>query len=362
MNNKLHIFILALVTLITVSCERRPLLEISNTHYVRVYIDEEIKNVTCDYYNPNYKRPAYKAPDVMRVVLADPVSGAVRAERYLRDKGTDSKGTYYEGHILADPGQYALMAYNFDTEASLVKAEYNINEAKAYTNEIASHLRSKISSRADTDISGERIVYEPDHLFTVNCGEVTIPYDERVDTLTTADSNHFTAQSIVKSYYLQVQVKGIQYAASTVGLLTGLSGSSLLSNGAIDNNDSITVYFEMSPNETQSVGLEYQAIDGDGDSREEGVVTLYTTFNTFGKIPELKNNLQITFDFITTYGKSYSETFDITEAFATPEAINNRWLLIDHTIVIPEPPPVTGSGGFRPNVDDWDDINTDIKI
>ena len=89
---------------------------------------------------------------------------------------------------------------------------------------------------------------------------------------------------------------------------------------------------------------------------------LYTTFNTFGKIPELKNNLQITFEFITTYGKTYSETFDITEIFATPEAINNHWLLIDHTITIPEPPPGTSGGGFRPIVDDWGDINTDGKI
>ena len=92
--NKIYIFILALTTLFVVSCERRPLLEISNTHYLRVYIDEEIKNVTCDYYNPYYKQPVYKAPDVMRVVLADPISGNVKAERYLRNKGKDEKGTY----------------------------------------------------------------------------------------------------------------------------------------------------------------------------------------------------------------------------------------------------------------------------
>lgn len=361
MNKMIQTAIFMAVLLIVASCERRPLLEISNTHYVRVYIDEDIKNVTCDYYNDSYKRPVYKAPDVMRVVLADPVSGQVKAERYLRDKGKDAKGTYYEGYILADPGKYALMAYNFDTEASLIHEENNIDAAKAYTNEIASHLRAKISSRGEPGIADkEKIVYEPDHLFTANCDELAIPYNESIDTLTTTDGDHFTAQSIVKSYYLQVQVKGIEYAASTVGLLTGLSGSSKLNGGQIDSNDSITVYFELSPNSTESVGLEYQTTNG--ESNKGGVITLYTTFNTFGKIPELKNNLKITFDFITTYGKSYSETFDITKAFSTPEAIKNNWLLIDHTIEIPAPPPVTGGGGFTPSIDDWNDVNTDIKF
>ena len=38
-----HILLLLLFVAATTSCERRPLLEISNTRYVRVYIDEEIK-------------------------------------------------------------------------------------------------------------------------------------------------------------------------------------------------------------------------------------------------------------------------------------------------------------------------------
>ncbi len=360
MNKTVQIFILALTAILVIACERRPLLEISNTHYVRVYINEDIKNVTCGFYNINYKQPSYKAPDVMRVMLTDPISGDVKAERFLRDKKKDEKGTYYEGYILAAPGNYKLMAYNFDTETTLINEENNSETAKAYTNEIASHLRSKISSRSNTDIKEEKIVYEPDHLFVMNSNSLTIPYSESIDTITAADGNPFTAHSIVKSYYLQVQVKGIQYAASTVGLLTGLSGSSQLSDGSIDHKDSVTVYFEMSPNDTESVGIEYH--DGNGENTSDETVTLYTTFNTFGKIPELKNNLQITFEFITTYGKTYSETFDITEIFATPEAINNHWLLIDHTITIPEPPPGTSGGGFRPIVDDWGDINTDVKI
>ena len=67
--------------------------------------------------------------------------------------------------------------------------------------------------------------------------------------------------------------------------------------------------------------------------------------------------------FVTTYGQPYNITFNITEDFQSEDAIERQWLLLDYEINIPEPPPSTGSnGGFRPSVDDWDDIQTDIII
>ena len=44
--------------------------------------------------------------------------------------------------------------------------------------------------------------------------------------------------------------------------------------------------------------------------------------------------------------------------------VNNQWLLLDYEIVIPPPPPGSGSGngGFKPSVDEWDDVQTDIII
>ena len=64
---------------------------------------------------------------------------------------------------------------------------------------------------------------------------------------------------------------------------------------------------------------------------------------------------------MTVYGKPYYETIDITDVFSTPEALEHQWLLIDKTIVIPDPPPSAG-GGFNPGVDEWGDIHTDITI
>ena len=43
--------LLPVILLLAASCERRPMVELSNTHYVRVYVSEDIKNVTTGFYN-----------------------------------------------------------------------------------------------------------------------------------------------------------------------------------------------------------------------------------------------------------------------------------------------------------------------
>lgn len=350
---------LSVLLLLLGSCERRPLVDLNHTHYVRVYIDEALPNVTKGFYNESYARPHYQSPAVLRVALADVETGKVIAERYLRNKGRDEKGLYFDGYIDVAAGTYSLMAYNFDTETTMVAFSENRRYAKATTNEIASHLKANIPSRYSRGENGElietdeKITYEPDHLFAANSEKLTVRHSEKVDTLLTEKGEYFTAQSIVRSYYMQVRVKGMQYASSSVGLLTGLSGSSWVNGQGMDLEDPITVYFEMVNNLTAGITK---------NASEDDVVTLYTTFSTFGKLPEAKNKLEITFDFLTTYGKPYSETLDITDLFFTKEAIENQWLLIDHTIVIPDPPSVGGGGGLQPDVEDWGDIETDIII
>lgn len=341
--------LLSVIAILTASCERRPLVELSNTHYVRVYVDESLLNVTEGFYRDDSMRPGYRSPDIIRIILADPETGMAMAERFLRNKGEDSKGTYYDGYIVADPGHYSLLAYNFDTESTIISSINNHKEAKASTDEIAAHLRSTIPSRANKNITSkgepdyEKIAYCPDHLFAANCGEVYVPYVNYVDTLKTSAGEHFHASSIVKSYYLQVRVKGLEFSTSSVGLMTGMAGSSWINGKGMDEKDPVTVYFEMIHEEHSDESI------------------IYTTFSTFGKIPDETNELEITFDFLTIYGEPYSETLDISELFNTKEAKENQWLLIDHTIVIPEPPEIKDDG-FKPGLDDWKDIETDIII
>lgn len=377
----------AAIALIASSCERRELVELSNTHYVRVYIKEDIKNVTTGFHPNAENRPGYKSPDILRLLLADQQTGKVKAERFLRTKKQDERGTYYEGYIVADPGRYDLIAYNFDTEVCIVRNYNDFNNAKVYTNEIATHIRGRVSknalkvvqksmqramqkvsmkaqTKADERDTEERIVYDPDHFFLANCGDVYIPYSDDLDTLTTPDKDWFVAETIVKSYYLQVPVKGIEYATSSLGLVSGLAGSAWLGTATINEADPVTVYLELRPGESKAAGL-VKTKDGSTEEDTPSEAVMYTTFNTFGRLPDADNALTITFDFLTTHGGSHTQTIDITEEFNSQDAQEKHWIIVDDVIELPKPKPGTetgGGGGFKPTVGQWQDIETDIII
>ena len=330
--------------LLTSGCERRPLVDAGNTHYVRVYLDEQIKNVTTGFYNDNLDKPDYQTPDMLRVVLYDQLHNRIAAERYLRNRSVDARGVYFDGYIVAEPGDYRLLTYNFGTESTIIDQSHLFDGATARTNEISSVLRSSLSVRSDEE--QQRIVYNPDHLFVDRNEEISLDYGPDIDTLRNADGDHFTAGSIVLSYYLQVRVKGAQWISSAVGLLSGMSGSATLYDGNARAEDPVTLYFEMKR----------------GELRDDEAF-IYTTFHTFGKLPDQNNELSITFDVRTTDGRALTTTIDITDKFSEPDAIEHQWLLLDQVLNIPEPEDPEGSGdGFFPEVDNWEDIETDIII
>ena len=296
---RLAAFLPVLLCVLLAGCERRPLVELTDLHYVRVYIDEELKNVTTGFYNENHARPEYESPDVLRVTLSDPTTDQVVAERYLRDRGSD--------------GRYNLLAYNFGTTSSILRGEHTYSDAEAYTNEIASHLLNNLPSRGDR--SDERIVYDPDHLIVARCEGVEVPLRTYIDTLRTASGDYFMGQSIVKSYYLQIRVKGIQWVSSAVSLLTGISGSARLHDGGVNEDDPVTLYIEMRRS--------------DEPSRTDDTAVIYATFGMFGRLPDANNKLEVSFDFLTRDGRALSHEFDITSKFDEPDAVEHQWLLLD---------------------------------
>lgn len=356
MKRLIRTLLLAAALIIAAACEFRPLVELSNTHYVRVYLDDAMMNVNYGFYNEDYAKPSYSAPQVLRIVLTDPQTGLIKADRYLRDTGEDEHGRYYEGYVIAAPGEYDIFAYNFDTEANRLYNTNDYNKALVATGEIPPHLRSQLASRAEAP-EDEKIVYDADYTFVAKEKGVTIPYSDKIDTLRTRSGDFFEAESIVKSYYLQVRVKGLRHLTSAVSLLGGMSGSRYLTAPQAED-DKVTLYFRMGSGESAAAGVALLNAETASESEE---YVIYTTFGTFGKLPDENNRLEITFDFMTVYGKPFTASFDITDLFYTKDAIEHQWLLIDETIVIPDPPEV-GGGGFIPGVDEWGDVNTDIII
>lgn len=371
---------LALAVILSASCTHRELVDMNDVHYLKVYVDKHIRNIDYGVYNPALNIPEVKTPKVIRAVLCDPVSGKVVSERYLQHGGTDANGEYLDGYLIAKPGRYMLMAYNFDTEATHVKDRDLYYQALAYTNPISGQALQMLPSvyysrinaggaengSASGSSSGNggsssgsgangtgsptalpevNVRYEPDHFFTV-AQEVDLTYSSTVDTVRIASGEPIVAKSMVYSYYMQVKVKGAKYISTASAILSGMAPSSRICDWKI-TTDPCELFFQMTPTEEDA----------------NGIATLYTTFNTFGKIDDATSNLTITFDIITVDGRYQTVEINLSDLFKTDLVINNRWIIIDHIIIeIKEPPSIGGGGGFQPGVDDWKNEQEDIII
>lgn len=338
--------ICALVLSVIFSCEHRPLSDAYNGYYLRIYIDESIKNVTCGFYDNNREKPEYERPKVLRVMLTDPHTDKIVAERYLQSAGEDERGYYIDGIISVQAGEYNLMAYNFDTEKIRLENDHLFYGIKAYTQPISDSYHKYFPDLYNS-LNVPDVRYEPDHLFIATCEPVKVSRSTNTDTLRTSSGDWFSAVSIVRSYYLQVRIKGLEYVTSAVSLLGGMASSVTLCNREILDDTPINIFF----------GMNYTDVMRSADS-ECSTAVLYTTFNTFGKLPDKQSIYKLYFEFTKTDGTSQVETIDITSMFGKPPVSDKQWILLEREIAIVPPE----GGGMNPGVDDWKDIWTDIQL
>ncbi len=333
----------AICILLMAACERRPLEDPDSLTQIRInLVTMNIKNVTCDIYNPLIPIPEV-IPEVMHVLFYENESGRVVTENFIQNTGKDENGyTYVSGNIHINPGTYKLLAWNFGTESTIIRNYEYWHESEAYTGEVSDDIVKAYKSKVQKDNSKvpgeETIVYEPDHLFVASNEEEIIPWHEAGEY-----TIHAEASSVVRTWYLQIKVDGLQYVSRAQAFLTGMAGSNILSENRIITDPPATLYFSLQKSK-----------DG-----EEPVIC--NIFNTFGRIENSTNRLEVTFDLRTIDGRTVQKTFDITEEFNSPEAIEHQWLLIEETIKI-DPPPNPGGGGMNPSVTEWEEENLDIPI
>ena len=360
---------LLLTFMLVTSCEHRPLVDLNVTtgKYVRIYINEQIKNVTYGFYAEDIVKPEFINPGVMRVVLCDRETGRMVSERYLQNYGRDERGYYLDCYIGAPVGEYRLMVYNFGTETTQVRNEGNCFGTEGYTNHISMQYYPKLPKPATEpkpNYDQMNLLYEPDHLWTVADDNVLIKETNSPDTLWNSKHDYYTAETIVKSYYIQVKVKGAQWISNTSSLLTGVAGSKLVYKNEMVAEPPAILYFEMRERQRQPVMVPKKDdkgnASGDGEMEETQSAIIYSTFNTWGKLPDVESVFKITFSFNTVGGGNQTETMDITHNFTTEEAINHQWIIIEKEIEIKEPE--GGGGGFTPGVDEWEDEEHEIII
>lgn len=298
------------------ACKRRPLTVGDNNVQVNISIDYDIVNW-----------PDPEEPGMMRVMFFDAGDGGFASHAFLPASG---------GRVNVLPGRtYHVLAYNFDTESTIVEDEYLWHGIHATTNEVPESYKSRLKSRA-TKFEDELIVYEPDHIFVGIVPDVYVPA-RSVDAPPVVID--IQARSIVETWLVYIdRIQGMEYVASVAGVISGMSLSNTISYDK-QSEAQASVFFE---------SMHYEA-GGEVDIR----------FNTFGDNPAFRQTLSLVVTDIG--GTAHIFNFDVSDQFVdNPEQI--IYINTDK-IIIEEPESVDDSGGgLAPDVDEWQDVEIDIEI
>lgn len=334
----LSCIVFVLAAALSASCHRRPLEEPDDELSVKIYIcTDNVANVTSGIYNPDLKRPSLMT-SMMRVLFYDREYGNLVSQCFISQCGVSEDGRgYVSGRTALPPGDYTMLAYNFDVENIVVSGIDRLETITACASAVPEYYQDMLKSGGD-----ETPVYRtPEHLLVAR-------RDVHLGLRSGAEEIVAEASTVVDTYYLQVRVRGLKYASEAKATLSGMSRSN-------------------------RIGLDERYLDGDsrilfdiagGKDRnipDENKDVLCALFNTFGKIDGIGSDLTVRFDVITSDGTRFVKTLDIQPTFGTEDAVMRKWLLIDYVLDIPEPRQ-PGDGGFIPGTVDWDEIHDTIEI
>ncbi len=287
-----------------------------------------------------HRRPLEEPSGAVRIAIKVDVKTVTNVNANIRSSVEGNK--VFMGSLGISHGNYNFLVYNFDTPTTQVNQENSEQSIIAFTDEVSPAMKARyLGTKADDD-EDINIHYEPEHLLVANEKDVRIsPHDTLVVVRT-------EASTVVDTYYLQVRVKGMQFASSASAVISGLSPSNHIGYNIRTVDPSAAVVFDMQKGQDLSL---------DGDNKD----VLCAVFNTFGKIDQVSSELYVTFNVFDTAGNLRQYTANLDDVFKTEEAILYHWLIVDESclvIDIPDPgvnPPTPGNGGFQPQVDDWEE-------
>ena len=316
MRRLIDILVLVTFVLALVGCKRRPLVEVDNNVYLNITIEKEIVNYEVK-----------KDPEMMRAVFFDSQTGDFVSHSFL---------PHYGGYVHVMPGRtYDVLVYNFDTEATIIGKDGNVNSIFAYTNLIPDNLKTRLKGRA-TKSDDEMIVFEPDHLFVGKLEDVYIP---RRGEGMPAIHLDILAETVVETWIVEIdKVRGAEFVGAVSTVMTGLVDHNKIGHD-LRSEEECTVFFEVA------------------ELTEDG--HFLAKFNTFGRNPEAGLSQVLSLVLTDTGGKSWCFNMDVSEKFNNnPE----QYIKIVTSDIVIEKPEVTTGGGLAPEVEKWGEINTEIVI
>lgn len=338
-----RLWLMVVSVIVMIGCERRPLVDADGVTDLRVRIHTAgIPNVTTGIYNPALQ-PQQLNPEVMRLLIYDPSGEQLIAQAFTNERSDEEGITVLSRRVPMMEGDYRVLGYNFDLADTKVEGEQQAATLRAYTSEITQQLYARFGSRAE---EFGTIYYEPEHLFVAQKPEVHIVSTSELQRV------EMDAETVVDTYYIQIRIEGMEYLAEKangLALLSGLAPSLYLADESCKEEPS-AIYFELVKSTDERI--------------TEGTKNvLCAHFNTFGKMPDAASELRITLTVLARDGSRHEKVIDMTPIFATEDARERHWLLIDEVWSIPKPDnPDDGGGGFAPSVNDWDDIEEVIPI
>ena len=324
---KTRFYIYALLMMVTLSsCERMPLYDLGQKAVylalnLKLELDLDI-DLSVDV-DVEIERTIEK-PDHNKVLFYSLADGLLRHTEFVEGEG---------GYINTPPGTYRMVIYSFGTEYIQIRGEGDINTLEAFTSDITATKMTTLQkfTRAGDEEPQGPIIYAPDHLLVAE-EDVTIPEVIDADQTLTISA---TARTIVETYSFEVHsVIGASYIESCEAFVTNQARSCFFGRGEVSQQPA-TISFPV------------------GVDRKKGC--LYTTFNTFGKLPgESRSFLHILIR--DTEGQEYQFSEDITDQFENPE----NHIVIEEPIDIPQPE--ENAGGIAPTVDPWEEEQHDVPI
>ncbi len=327
-----RVFFLFWVVLIITSCRREPLYDADSSVYLKLNL-RITSNITLA--TPIDNLPADlrskvegRTPERMQVNFYDCDTHALVSKTFV---GADG------GFIEVAPGTYDLIVYSIDSDVSQVENGNSRGSVCATTSQAGSYNLPQAYDNSQNMQKGLYVVMnEPDHIYVGRKNNVTIPEHSVADETINI---YVDAQTLLDTYMLRItQVSGIENIASAKVYITGQAQAKALWDSRYLRGQ-VAILSNCYTNPAQG--------------------ELFTVFNTFGKYPNATNNIFLTVELTNASGDKREYVFDVTDQFDNPDNT-------DHIIEVSDPIDVpdsgSDSGGFKPDVDDWDEEHKDIDI
>lgn len=261
------------------------------------------------------------------------------------------------GEVQLRVGKYRVLTYNNDTEAVQFFGTDDFGRHGAFTRDghvLEPIYGSALNWKPKSDDGEERVVICPDMMWGYTSEYVEINENGLVSTARPQtrrdmadpvdDGRTITLypHELTCTYTYEVRnVTNLKHLSQICGNISGMSGTLSLASEKL-SDEPVTLPF---------------------NADKEGVSSVTGKFYTFGQNSALSQPHKMEFYVVMDDGQKYvyqgTPELDVTQQLHSAPDPRHVHLIIDGLSL---PKPIENGDGFRPSVDDWEDVKQDIIL